>query len=73
LLFRTSNASGADAQKTSTWLALRVSSRSFTPALVFRFWISTVMPGWAASNAFLNGSVMSFENDVSTVTLPAGA
>ena len=33
---------------------------------------SPVTPGVAASNAFLNGSVRSFENDVTMVILPAG-
>ena len=32
-----------------------------------------VVPGCAASKAFLKGSVTSLENDVSTVTLPVGA
>ena len=57
----TSKASGAEAQNRSTWLLALVSSRYFTPALVLRFWTSSVMPGTAASKAFLTGSVTSLE------------
>jgi hypothetical protein len=41
-----------------------ISSRYFTPALVLRFWTSSVTPGTAFSKAFLIGSVTSFENEV---------
>jgi hypothetical protein len=73
LPLRTSKASGAEAQNRSTWLLALVSSTNFTPALVLRFCTSSVVPGTAFSKAFLNGSVTSFENEVTTVTLPVGA
>jgi hypothetical protein len=61
LPLRTSKASGAEAQNRSTWLLALVSSTYFTPALVLRFWTSSVTPDVAASNAFLTGSVTSLE------------
>src|SRR5436190_23214908 len=72
LPLRTSKASGADAQNRSTWLLDLVSSTYLTPALVLRFCTSSVTPGVAFSNAFLIGSVTSFEKEVTTVTLPVG-
>jgi hypothetical protein len=45
LPFRTSKASGAEAQNRSVWLLPFVSSTNFTPALVLRFCTSSLAPG----------------------------
>src|SRR5690606_3405537 len=57
----------------STLLALWVSFRCETAALVLRLTTSSVVPGWAASKAVLKGSVKSRGNEVTTVTVSAKA
>src|ERR1700752_4151754 len=59
----TSKASGADAHMMSGGLD-RVSRMKVTAALVLRFCISTLVPGYFFWNACAKGSVTSLENDV---------